>query len=59
MYKAGIRVSHCIGIPKQDKIVCVYNQKTDRVSDKSVYTNSKNKEYIKQDGKKYYLDDFK
>lgn len=45
-------------IPKEDKMACVYNCKTDRVSDKSVYLDKDGKEYINNKSQKYYLDDF-
>ena len=39
-------------------ICSVYNIKTDRVSDKSVYLNKSGREYIKTEGKILYLDLF-
>lgn len=45
-------------ILKEDKMACVYNCETDRVSDKSVYLDKDGREYINNKSKKYYLDDF-
>lgn len=55
----GIRMWHDKDIPKQDKLVCVYNTETDRVSDKSVYVDVDGREYIKNKNEKCYLDEFK
>ena len=55
----GIRMWHDKDIPKQDKLVCVYNTETDRVSDKSVYIDVDGREYIKNKNEKCYLDEFK
>lgn len=55
----GIRMWHDKDIPKQDKLVCVYNTETDRVSDKSVYIDIDGREYIKNKNEKCYLDEFK
>lgn len=48
---------------KTFKRVTVYNEQTDRVSDKSVYLNKEGREYIKvKDGSshfQYFLDEFK
>lgn len=56
----GDRAWHDKSIPKQEKMACIYNCKTDLVSDVSIYLDSiNNREYIKNKNKKYYIDDFK
>lgn len=37
---------------------CIFDTKTERYSDTSVYKNKKGK-YIKKQGKRYYINDFK
>ena len=56
----GDRAWHDKSIPKQEKMACIYNCKTDRVSDVSIYLDDvNNREYIKNKSKKYYIDDFR